>query len=61
MLARRLQLPITKALTEQDKDLLDGLSRTCFLTDQGEDGSGFIVKSMMTALEVKTMILDDKP
>jgi putative flavoprotein involved in K+ transport len=48
VLARRLWVPITKALVEQDKDLLDGLHRTGFLTDQGEDGSGFIVKSMMT-------------
>jgi cation diffusion facilitator CzcD-associated flavoprotein CzcO len=48
VLARRLWMPITKALAEQDKDLLDGLHRAGFLTDQGEDGSGFIVKSMMT-------------
>lgn len=48
VLARRLWMPITKALAEQDKDLLDGLHQAGFLTDQGADGSGFIVKSMMT-------------
>lgn len=48
VLARRLWVPITKALAERDKDLLEGLRQAGFLTDQGEDGSGFIVKSMMT-------------
>ncbi len=48
VLARRVWVPITKALAEQDKDLLDGLHQAGFLTDQGDDGSGFIVKSMMT-------------
>jgi putative flavoprotein involved in K+ transport len=48
LLARKLWVPITEKLVERDKDLLDGLGRAGFLTDQGEDGSGFIVKSMMT-------------
>jgi hypothetical protein len=48
LLAKRLWIPITKRLVQRDKDLLDGLRQAGFMTDQGEDDSGFIIRSLMT-------------
>ena len=41
---KRMHMDATKEISRRDKDLIQGLERAGFKTDQGPDGSGFFMK-----------------
>jgi hypothetical protein len=56
LLTIRLHRTLSRIMQEDDRELLDGLRNAGFLLDNGEDDTGFNVKSMRYFVNVKALV-----